>query len=222
MSTPMRPMVSTSSAGHPPSPFDVRARIAVLSSARRDRGVTLTARQVYSRQHCTSILCHSTVRERGVDGHGQLGRISARGRRWTGPARSRCTSRWPTRLQELIENGELPVGQPAARTRWSWPNGSACRGPPSAARSSTWSSAACWCASAASAPRSCTPRCAGRWSCPACTTTWRSPARSRAPRSAASRSGRRPTTSPRRSACRRAPRSPGSSGSGTPAASRWR
>ena len=43
---------------------------------------------------------------------------------------------------------------------------------PCAARSSTWSSAACWSASAGSAPRSCTPRCAGRSSCPACTTTW--------------------------------------------------
>jgi len=64
-------------------------------------------------------------------------------------------------LQQLIEDGELPVAA-GWRTRSSWPTGSGCPGRPCAAPSSTWSSGACWCASAASAPRSCTPRCAGR------------------------------------------------------------
>ena len=71
---------------------------------------------------------------------------------------ARCTSRSPSSSRPPIVAGALPAGRPPRQRDRSSPTGSGSPGPPCARPSSTWSTRACSCASAASAPRSCTPR----------------------------------------------------------------
>ncbi len=128
MSTPMRPIVSTSSAVRPGSrswaglssgrsslhqPLQPRRHAARIASSRPDRvsdpGHGL---KVYRPGNRTSILCPDKVSNRGgVRCRNSRSTVcSSRRSLSTDPAPSPCTSRSRRRLQEQIEGGELPVG----------------------------------------------------------------------------------------------------------------